>query len=288
MRLALGTAQFGMAYGIANQSGKVSRSAVKAMLQLASASGIDLLDTATDYGDSEDCLGEVGSQDFQLVTKLSAVPDRCRDVNGWVLQEVADSLARLGVQKVYGLLLHHPGQLLEADGSEIYHALQILKGNGKIKKIGISIYGPNALEALLQKYSFDLVQAPFNLVDRRLKNSGWLHRLKNEGVEIHTRSAFLQGLLLMPESEIPARFAPWSDLWKRWHEWLLRYNVSAVQACLAFPLSFTEVDRVIVGAESLDQLRQVINSATVDTLNNFPDLNCEVENLINPSRWSRL
>lgn len=288
MRLALGTAQFGLPYGIANQTGQVTRSVAKAMLQLATANGIDTLDTAIAYGESESCLGEMGVQGFKLVTKLPAVPEGCANVSGWVQEQVAASLARLGVSVVYGLLLHRPQQLLESDGKTLYQTLQGLKKIGQVQKIGVSVYAPSELMALTTQYHFDLVQAPFNLVDRRLHTSGWLQRLKHEGVEIHTRSAFLQGLLLMPQPAIPPRFAPWAELWAKWHNWLTRHSVTAVQACLAYPLSFTEIDRVVVGADSVSQLEQIITAATSIVPVDFPDLYCDAENLINPARWPQL
>ncbi|MDO8464122.1 MAG: aldo/keto reductase [Gallionella sp.] len=287
-RLALGTAQFGLSYGIANQDGQATRADAKAMLQFAAAKGIDMLDTAIAYGESETCLGEVGIQGFKLVTKLPAVPDGCADVNGWVREQVNASLARLGVRAVYGLLLHRPQQLLEPGGKALYRSLQDLKETGCVQKMGVSIYAPGELAALTAQYRFDLVQAPFNLVDRRLHTTGWLQRLNDEGVEIHTRSAFLQGLLLMPQADIPDKFVPWSDLWGKWHDWLAQHAVTAVQACLAFPLSFPGIERVVVGADSVSQLIQIIgavvNAAPVD----LPDLCCEDEDLINPAHWPNL
>lgn len=287
-RLALGTVQFGLPYGIANQAGKVSRPEAKAMLQLAADSDIDTLDTAIAYGDSENCLGEVCTQNFKLVTKLPAVPDACPDVSGWVQEQVAASLARLGVSAVYGLLLHRSEQLLGPNGKELYQTLQELKDNGQVKKVGVSIYAPSELEAISKLFHLDLVQAPFNLIDRRLLATGWLQRLKGDGVEIHTRSAFLQGLLLMPQAAVLPKFAPWSNLWKRWHKWLTDRDVAAVQACLAFPLSFPEIDRIVVGADSVNQLDQIIGAANSAPQFDLPDLQCAEENLINPVRWSLL
>ena len=287
-KVALGTAQFGLPYGIANQDGQVTRLAAKAMLQLAAANGIDTLDTAIAYGESEACLGEVGVQGFKLVTKLPAVPDGCADVSSWVEEQVAASLSRLGVGVVYGLLLHRPQQLLESGGKALYQALQGLKETGQVQKVGVSVYAPNELVAISTQYRLDLVQAPFNLVDRRLHTSGWLHRLKDCGVEVHTRSAFLQGLLLMPQASIPDKFAPWLDLFGKWHEWLEHHTASAVQACLAFPLSFPEIDRVVVGADNAGQLEQIISLITRVSPDGFPDLRCEDESLINPARWSKL
>ena len=288
MKIALGTAQFGLPYGIANQAGQVTRSAAKAMMQVAAANGIDTLDTAIAYGESEACLGEVGTQGFKLVTKLPAVPAGCDGIRGWVQAQVNASLTRLGVKAVYGLLLHRPEQLLNADGAAIYHTLQGLKEAGLVQKIGVSVYAPGELQGLSSRYQFDLIQIPFNLVDRRVQTTGWLRRLKEEGVEIHTRSAFLQGLLLMPQAVRPAKFSPWSDLWNTWHEWLSRHSVSAVQACLAFPLSFSEIDRVVVGADSVSQLEQIVSAAASAAPIDFPALSCDEENLINPARWCQL
>lgn len=287
-RLALGTVQFGLPYGIANQSGQVSRSEAKNMLQIAAKKGIDTLDTAIAYGESETCLREVGTQKFKLVTKLPAVPDGRGDINCWVHEQVAASFSRLGVDSVYGLLLHRPDQLLKTEGQLLFNALRELKETGLVQKIGVSIYTPDELDALIPRYRFDLVQAPFNLVDRRLHTSGWLKRLNDENIEIHTRSAFLQGLLLMPQDAIPKKFAAWSDLWNKWHDWLSHHSGSAVQACLAFPLSFPEINRVVVGADSVSQLEQIITAATSVAPVDLPDLRCEDENLINPAHWFQL
>jgi aryl-alcohol dehydrogenase-like predicted oxidoreductase len=287
-RLALGTAQFGQSYGIANLEGKVTRPAVKVMLELAANNGIDTLDTAIAYGDSEASLGEAGVRNFKLVTKLPAVPDTCSDVAGWVHEQVAASLARVGTDTLYGLLLHCPHQLLEVHGKVLYQALQKLKETGQVEKIGLSIYSPNELILITQQYPIDLVQAPFNLIDRRLHSSGWLQKLKDNGVEVHTRSAFLQGLLLMPQAAIPVKFSPWADLWSKWHYWLAKNQISALQACINFPFSIPEIDRVVVGAESVNQLQQIINVAASGVAVDLPDLCCEDENLINPARWSHL
>ncbi|HIG68271.1 MAG TPA: aldo/keto reductase [Porticoccaceae bacterium] len=287
-RLALGTVQFGLPYGIANQTGQVSRSEAKAMLQLALANGIDTLDTAIAYGDSEACLGEVGTQGFKVVTKLPALPEDCGEVKKWVNQQVSTSLSHLGVTKIYGLLLHQSEQLLGSNGAALYQALQALKEKGQVQKVGVSIYSPTELDALIPHYRFDLVQAPFNLVDQRLYSTGWLQRLKDADVEIHTRSAFLQGLLLMNQADVPVKFTAWDDLWQTWHRWIAAHDISAVQASLAFPLSFPAIDRVILGADSVSQLTQIISAAQWSPNIDLPNLQCDHENLINPANWNQL
>ena len=288
MRLALGTVQFGLPYGVANKSGQVSRAEAKLMVRLASENGIDTLDTAMAYGESEKYLGQIGVENFKVVTKLPGMPNGCLDINNWINKQVSSSLVRLGVGQVYGLLLHKSADLLGPNGRELYRALDSLKEKGLVKKIGISIYSPNELEALKNDFSFDLIQTPFNLIDQRLLHSGWMKKLKDSGVEIHTRSVFLQGLLLMKEIDIPPKFSPWKHLWKKWHDWLTENNVSALQGSLAFPLSFPEIALVVVGADSHQQLKEVIN-ATSNLLNtDLPNLLSADESLINPANWSKL
>ncbi|MBK7354702.1 MAG: aldo/keto reductase [Propionivibrio sp.] len=288
MKLALGTVQFGLKYGIANQSGQVMRTEAKAMLQLAADIGIDTIDTAIAYGESEACLGEAGIQGFKLVTKAPPAPDGIADAGRWIRDQMAASLDRLGVNSIYGLLLHQSDQLLGLHGKDIYHSLQCLKESGQVKKIGVSVYSPRELEVIPKLFCLDLVQAPFSLVDRRLQSTGWLQRLKDAGVEIHTRSAFLQGLLLMSRADTPTKFSPWNALWDRWNQWLSGHEISALQACLAFPLSFPQIDRVVVGADSVRQLAQIFRAASNAPQSCWPDLQCEDENLINPSRWHLL
>lgn len=287
MRLALGTVQFGLPYGVANQMGQVSFNDVAAILKFAKMSGMDTLDTAMTYGESEWRLGEIGVQDWRIISKLPGVPEGCQDVAAWVQELVNGSLERLKIQKLYGLLLHRPQQLFGSKGDALYGALVGLKKQGYIEKIGVSVYGPDELDRLWSRYQFDLVQAPFNVIDRRLATSGWLQRLKDNGVEIHTRSAFLQGLLLMPQDSVPKKFSPWGDLWNKWYNWLSYRNASAVQACLAFSLSFPEIDRVIVGVDNVSQLEQIFSAVTsVAPPDDLPDLHCDDPDLINPSHWS--
>ena len=285
-RLALGTVQFGQAYGVANQIGKVSRQEVEAMLRLAATNGLNTLDTAISYGDCEKTLGKVGVQRFMVVTKLPEVPKGCTDVSFWVHDQVVASLARLGVSSLYGLLLHRPAQLLGSQGKNLYRSLQEIKEKGLARNIGISLYNPGDLEEISKNFRFDLIQAPFSIVDRRLQKTGWLKKMKDKGVEVHTRSAFLQGLLLMSPKIIPAKFAFWSDLWSRWHSWLTEHKSSAVATCLAFPLSFPEIDRVVVGSDSVSQLTQIIEATKNLPAGDFPEISSDDESLVDPSRWA--
>lgn len=284
-RLALGTVQFGLFYGVANQTGQISRDDATTILDHAWTMGLDTLDTAIAYGESEQRLGEIGVGRWRIISKLPAMPESCPDISGWVRKSVSDSLERLKVNRLCGLLLHRPQQLLGEKGYALYKVLDDLKQLGVVGKIGISIYDPQELEALISSYRFDLVQAPFNVLDRRLMTSNWLTKLKQAGTEVHARSVFLQGLMLMNATNRPARFQKWQPLWDRWHEWLIERELSPLQACLGFVLAHAEIDRVIVGVDTLEQLQEVLSTVKVSP-NPPVELNCEDADLINPSRWS--
>jgi aryl-alcohol dehydrogenase-like predicted oxidoreductase len=288
--LALGTAQFGMAYGVANQSGQVSADEVGRILALAREHGVDTLDTAMDYGTSEASLGAQDVAGFKVVTKLSAMPEDVADVDVWVQGKVADSLQRLQVSAVHGLLLHRPHQLHGPRGPELTRALLGLKARGLVRKIGASIYAPDELGSVCGACPIDLVQAPFSLIDRRLHSSGWMDRLHEAGVELHVRSAFLQGLLLMPRAAIPDKFnKSWSEVWDAWHAWLAdRPNASAAQVCIGFVQSFPQVDRIVVGVDGQAQFAQLIAASSASPQSDWPAISVADETLVNPSKWNSL
>lgn len=286
-RLALGTVQLGLPYGIANTTGQVPTDQVAQMLAIAASGRIDTLDTAIAYGDSEIRLGQAGVSGFRVVTKLPEVPPSV-EVSSWVQEQVLGSLQRLRVTSAYGVLLHRPQQLRGARGNEIASALDMLKHKGLTKKTGVSIYGPEDLDGL-EVRSLDLVQAPYNLLDRRLYISGLAQRLVDNGVEIHVRSAFMQGLLLMSADDRPVKFGRWHELWARWGRWLKSKDISPVQACLGFVLAQPGIARVVVGAETLAQLEGLLAAeARQSDLPDWPDLRCDDLALINPSCWTKI
>lgn len=287
-RLALGTVQFGLEYGIANQAGRVQLEDARYILQEAAAQGVDTLDTAIAYGDSESTLGQAGVSGWKIVTKLPALPEGCADVAGWVKVQIEGSLSRLGVSQLHGVLLHRPDQLLGENGKPLFEALQHLKAQGITRKIGVSVYGPEELARLMGEMQFDLVQAPLNILDRRLVESGWAKRLKEQGTEVHARSAFLQGLLLMPPDQRPAKFSRWTSLWSEWTRWLDETGLTPLQACLGYVLGVEAADKVVVGVDSVKQLKEILvaSHSALPSLPNWPQ--AIDTDLINPGQWSQL
>ncbi len=288
MKLALGTVQFGLSYGIANQTGQVSLKSGIDLLQQAWTAGINTLDTAIAYGESEQRLGEIGVNQWQVISKLPTLPETFTDVRAWVKKSVFDSLAKLKISKLYGLLLHRPEQLFTHEGEIIYRELLSLKSEGKIDKIGVSVYDPAQLDRLFSSFQFDVIQTPFNIFDRRFVTSGWFKRCKQAGIEIHVRSVFLQGLLLMDAVKRPAIFNKWQSLWNKWQLWLEQQELNPLQACIGFALSQSEIDKVIVGVDSSEQLQQILDMTKINKSIDYPAFEIEDLQLLNPSNWASL
>ena len=288
MKLALGTVQFGLPYGIANQLGQVSESEMASILMYAKEFNIVTLDTAIGYGDSEQSLGKIGVGGWEIITKLPEVPHDCKDIDIWIYNELSESLKRLKVKQIKGLLLHRPIQLLDSIGNNIWLTVQALKQSGLVEKVGFSIYEPNELDQLCEKFQPDIVQAPFNILDQRLKTSGWLEKLHNSGVEVHVRSIFLQGLLLMAKEDRPEKFNRWNEIWEKLDSWLGSEKTSSLEASLGFVNSESMIDRIVVGVDSLKQLKEIVDYSGLQIKNIPETIMSSDQNLINPSNWNKL
>tara|TARA_B110000003_G_C16561760_1_gene500681 strand:- start:8 stop:874 length:867 start_codon:yes stop_codon:yes gene_type:complete len=288
MKFALGTAQFGIPYGIANTTGQVAQAEANTIIDYAKNVGIDTIDTAIAYGQSEKCIGNSGVDGWNLVTKLPEVPATCHNLENWIRENVNNSLSNLGVRRISGLLLHRPAQLLESDKSGLWKILNDLKSEGVVRKIGFSIYSPHELSPLWSRYKPDLVQAPYNVFDRSLVKTGWMQELSSSGVEIHVRSIFLQGLLLMPLGSIPEKFKKWTQLLSVWDDWLVKNGLTRLQATISFALSDPRISRVVVGVDSLNQLKEIVGAVLEKSLDFPDDLYSSDTDLINPSQWNSL
>ncbi len=288
MNLAIGTAQFGLDYGISNSAGKVKLPEIKKIIKLATDSGIDTIDTAMAYGDSEELLGKCNLENFKIITKIGAIQESENRIENWILDEVHLSLEKLKLNNIYGLLLHRPNELISKKGETLFYSIQNLKKLGLVKKIGISIYSTDELVSILDSYDIDIVQLPLNIFNREAINNDILKVLKSRNIEIHARSCFLQGLLLMEQKNIPIKFKKWSNLFIDWHEWLIKNDISPVQGCLSFLNSINEIDKVIVGVENVKQLQELINYSSVQGITEFPNLICNDQQLIDPSNWKDL
>lgn len=288
MKIGLGTVQFGLKYGISNSRGKTDVSEVKLILEYAEKRGIRFLDTASTYGDSEECLGEALrlTGPFSIVTKTPPVQNEIigQEALKSIDEAFAASLKRLGVEKVYCLMVHHAKDFLLDGSDSLFERLQGYVTEGLIGKIGVSVYDPESLRLILERYPIDLVQLPINVFDQRFLEDNYLSELKKSGIEIHARSIFLQGLLLM--QALPGYFAPIKGHFDDYMRRLEARDISPLEAAAGFVNAIDEIDVMLCGVNDLSQLREIVTAA--DTHIDKKDFACFAvrdETMINPVFW---
>ena len=290
LKIALGTVQFGVDYGINSINGQVQYDELNKILNYARSHNVTMLDTALAYGNSEQALGDANTQDFKIVTKTRHFESdsiHSKEVE-LLVGDFYQSLKLLRRKNVYGLLMHNADDLLKPGSDQLFKCLQNLKQKDLVTKIGVSVYTTDQLQRIINSFDVDLIQLPFNILDNRLVDSGVFSVLDKRDIEIHARSVFLQGLLLMTEQSRPRRFDRWGSIWKLWHEWLSDNKLTALEATIRHVISVPEISKALVGVDSKDQLRDIIKVTDGDLpsipegiLTNDPDL-------LNPVNWSAL
>jgi aryl-alcohol dehydrogenase-like predicted oxidoreductase len=290
MKLGLGTVQFGVEYGISNTLGKVSSAEVGNILTLAHENGIRILDSASTYGISEAVLGEnLAGAGFSVVTKTPLF--KGKEIAGGSVESLKkaldESLERLQLGSVYGLLVHHASDLCQPNSSLLIDAMKLLVDKGRVQKIGFSAYTLEEIDRVLEIFVPDLVQIPLNVLDQRLLRNNGLKKIKSLGVEIHARSTFLQGLLLMDPKKIDSYFTPIKNHLERYYCFLRKQGLSQLEGALSFSLNQGLVDTVLVGVCSTRQLEKIlkatqsITSGSID----FSGFAVNDERFIDPSLW---
>lgn len=289
-KLALGTVQFGLDYGISSARGSVNLNEVKKILNYAQTKNLGFLDTSPSYGDAEKVLGLNNISSFEVITKTRYFDSpKINKHDSIILNNDLDiSLNNLKQKSVYGLLIHNADDLLKSGAENLYRKLVELKVNGKIKKLGVSIYDYNQLISITNFFDIDLVQLPLNIIDRRLADRGLLKKLHDNDIEIHARSIFLQGLLLMQEKNRPKKFNKWKNLWNLWHEWLNDNQISALEATIRYAISLEDISRVIVGVDNAEQLKEIVTASNGDLPQIPHELIIDDPQLLNPTSWKNL
>ena len=289
-KIALGTVQFGIDYGINSESGPVQPKEVRRILNYARSQNIDLLDTAPVYGNSEKVLGVANVQNFKVITKTrhfnnTEISNSDIDL---LKKDFSCSLMDTRQESFYGVLVHNANDLLKPGAEKLYDHLKELKQAEKIEKIGVSVYEYSQLQSVLDNFDIYLVQLPFNILDRRMIDSGMLGKLCRSNIEVHARSVFLQGLLLMSKKNRPDKFKRWNGLWKIWHEWLNDNQITALEVTIRYAMSIPEISKVLVGVDTTDQLEEIV----IASLGLLPGIPTEVytndADLLNPSNWGKL
>jgi len=287
-KIGLGSAQWGSIYGVSNvESNKVNKSELSNILSYSRSLNLKLIDTAPTYGDVEKNLSKQNLDGFNIITKTPKLLKEEINKNNLEIinYSVKRSLDLLNQNSLYAILVHNPLDLLLDGGNYISDILNKLKQKGLVKKIGISLYNSENLDKICKILNPDIVQLPINVIDQRFILDGSLEYLKKKNIEIHARSLYLQGLLLMNFESINSYFNPWKKFLKNWYQECKIQNFTPLEAALDFVIKIKDIDYCILGVHSKMQLEESIlnlkNKKNFDATN----LKCLDDNFINPSRW---
>lgn len=296
MKLALGTVQFGMDYGIRGQKKPSLRDSVE-ILDYATQNGIDTIDTAFAYGVAEDVVGEFLKQKTisrdKLFISSKLKPNELDDVPSGKLKEtinklLENSLRRLNTDYLDSYMLHSSRYAFNED---ILNALYEVKREGKIKHCGVSVYYPDEAKACIASEKVDFIQLPFSIFDQRMHNEGVFElaeRTKN--TQIHSRSAFIQGLILMSEDEVPEFLKDAKPILAKIEHLCRKYNMSRIKLALLYVKYFDTISHLVFGVDNMTQLKEDIEifendlpAEIIDEMTDeFKNINADI---MMPSLW---
>ena len=281
MKIALGTVQWGLDYGISNTHGIPSDEVLNSIFALANKAGINMFDTAAQYGEAEKRVGQFSNLEHKIVTKIGDF-----STNKCLNQHLDSSFNHLQRQNIYGCLFHDVDELI--NNTDLWRELLVYKEEGRINKIGYSLYEPQELFDLLEAGLHpDIVQLPYSILDRKFEP--YFDLLKNKGVEIHVRSVFLQGLYFKNPEQLSNKLSILKSVLSELQNISKQNNLDISELCLDFIRQNCKIDYAVIGVESEDQLREVSQvkncnlnwDIILETLDSY---NIKKE-LLNPSNW---
>lgn len=294
MKLALGTAQFGLNYGISNSQGQVSHSQVKDILERALSLGINTLDCAGCYGNSEKVLGELPkSCNFNIISKIPALTNNETSINKYLQR----SLMHLQRDKIDVLLFHQANNLItHPKKKQLFKQLQTLKSQNVVKKIGVSVYSPEQLQTVSDNFSIEVAQVPINIFDQRFISKNIINLCQEKQIKLHARSLFLQGLIFIEQERLANYFTPFKDKLNAFSLLAKHLNCSTLSLALAIvaqdSFSYNNViEQLVIGVCNVEQLTEIVDAYSQATTLNISknELLTLADNrveFINPSLWS--
>lgn len=288
-KLVIGTAQMGMSYGISNRTGKINNEELDLILSFCHEKGIVEFDTAQAYGEAEDIMAEY-QHPHKICTKAKfELSPSESNIDGKIKTVIEKSLAKFTIIDCF--LLHSFDDYLYYP--IIMSILKEYQSQGKIIKIGVSIYNVSEATILLEDNSINVIQLPFNYVDQQWVNPDFIRLLSTRpDIEICARSIFLQGLLLTSPKVPPKIKNSYEHLQFKIDELCKQLALTKLQLCLAYVCSVEWINKIIVGIDNHNQLKEIYNE-----LNNTKKLSSENlalirkemtnvdPNLTNPSKW---
>lgn len=286
-KLILGTVQFGLDYGINNKNGQMSEEEVFDILDLSKSKGISYLDTAGAYGNSEERIGNYIAQKkdtfFKIITKFDLKNNQSP------IDSLNNSLSRLNVSCVDTIMFHNYDDFLKTTQHQLE---KLLEHKGiKFKKLGISVYTNEQIDEVCKTKIFQTIQMPFNALDNNNIRGEAMRMMKTNGIEIHTRSVFLQGLFFMPLESIPSKLQPLTSYLSRMNQISSHYQVGKSALALHYNLSNQLISGVLMGVDSVKQLEQniaLINAQiSQSAFDAIDEIQVKESSLLNPATWNQ-
>ena len=247
--LALGTVQFGLDYGIANKSGKVSYNEARKIVDFVAKKGVNVFDTAKAYGDSEKVLGKILNKPVYLISKIKSDEFDNLEFN------VDGSLKNLSTNYLFGLLLHDSKKLFKWR-KEYSKKIDLLKEKEKIKYFGVSIYTDEEFDLAVKNSSIKIIQIPFNIFDQRAIKHNWFEKAKENNKLLVIRSVFLQGLLLMDKNDIPSCLQEAKEYIAKLNDIVKQLKVSKESFLFNFIKYYAKDSIVLFGCDNLSQAKK--------------------------------
>jgi aryl-alcohol dehydrogenase-like predicted oxidoreductase len=285
-KIILGTAQFGLDYGINNFSGKISEKEIFQILDFAYQNGLNTLDTAPSYGNSEYSIGEYlkfnPKKKFKIITKISSA-------NISLEEQLIGSLKNLKIEKV-DVLLFHSLDLYIKFFRKLPHFIKEFKGKC-FDELGVSIYYDDKIELIIEDSRLDRIQLPFNLLDNSLLRKEVVLKLKSKRKKVDARSIFLQGLFFKPLEKLSTYFKFINDELTHLHNLSNEFEISIESMALNYVLSQQFLDHTIIGVDSLKQLRcNIINTnkrMPSELINRIDSICVKNPEYLNPIIWPK-
>ncbi|CAA6799356.1 MAG: Myo-inositol 2-dehydrogenase 2 (EC [uncultured Sulfurovum sp.] len=287
-KLSLGTVQFGLNYGIANNEGQPTQKTVNGIIDYVYTQNINCFDTAQAYGNSEEVLG-ISLKEKQkslIMSKLKSNLFR-EDFD----KSISKSLANLQTNSLYALLLHDSDLLYNWLEEDTLIVNKLIK-SGKIKYFGVSIYTSEDFQLAIENNNIKVIQIPFNLFDQRAIREQWFKKAKESNKLIVIRSVFLQGLLLMDIEKIPNNLLSAKKFIKDIDSLSNELNLSKNELALNFVDSIAKDALILFGCDNLNQAKENIVNYT--KMESFDEITLSIisekftgidENIYNPAKW---
>ena len=284
MKISIGTAQFGLKYGICNKDGIVKKKEVKKIINYCKLKKINFIDTAKGYGKSHKVLGSFNLKKFSITTKISKTKKiNDKNLENYLSMEINKILKELNINKLHALLIHNTNQLKGRFGISFYKILQKLKKKKKFIKLGVSVYTKKELDSVLKNFDIDIVNLPVSVANQEFCQKNYLLKLKKKNIEIHARSIFLQGLLLSNLRYLPNKFKN-NKFFLEWFKWLKVHNYNALEASLGYIKNIKYINRIVIGVDNLHQLKMISKAYKKSIKFNFRKFS-QTSILREPSKW---